>query len=72
MLGASAGFTADAVITMGCGDSCPIYPGKRYEDWTLSDPADATGLAQCVRSAEELRGRVEVLLGELGVAPEPR
>ena len=32
---------ADVVITMGCGDACPIYPGKRYEDWELDDPADA-------------------------------
>lgn len=63
---------ADAVITMGCGDSCPIYPGKRYEDWTLSDPAEATSLDQVRGIREEVRGRVEVLLGELGVALEPR
>ena len=63
---------ADAVITMGCGDSCPIYPGKRYEDWTLSDPAEATSLEQVRAIREEIGGRVEVLLGELGIALEPR
>lgn len=63
---------ADAVITMGCGDSCPIYPGKRYEDWTLSDPADATDLDQVRAVREEIQRRVEVLLGELGVPLEQR
>ena len=58
---------ADAVITMGCGDSCPIYPGTRYEDWELSDPAEATTLEQVRAIREELRGRVGVLLAELGV-----
>ncbi len=61
---------ADAVITMGCGDSCPIYPGKRYEDWTLSDPADATELAQVREIREEIAGRVRVLLAELGIREE--
>jgi arsenate reductase len=61
---------ADAVITMGCGDACPIYPGKRYEDWELSDPAEATTIEQVRAIREEVRGRVEVLLGELGVPPE--
>jgi protein-tyrosine-phosphatase len=61
---------ADAVITMGCGDSCPIYPGKRYEDWTLSDPADATDLSEVREIREEIAGRVRVLLTELGVAPQ--
>ena len=58
---------ADVVITMGCGDACPIYPGKRYEDWELSDPAEATTLDQVRAIREEIRGRVAVLLGELGV-----
>ena len=55
---------ADAVITMGCGDACPIYPGKRYEDWELDDPAqlDIDGVRQ-VR--DEIQARVEALLGEL-------
>ena len=58
---------ADAVITMGCGDACPIYPGKRYEDWELSDPAEAESIEQVRAIREEIRGRVEVLLGELGI-----
>ena len=55
---------ADAVITMGCGDACPIYPGKRYEDWEVDDPAqlDIDGVRQ-VR--DEIQARVEALLGEL-------
>lgn len=58
---------ADAVITMGCGDSCPIYPGKKYEDWDLSDPAGAESLEQVRAIREDIRGRVEALLLELGV-----
>ena len=58
---------ADAVITMGCGDSCPIYPGKRYEDWELSDPAEAESLDQVRAIREEIGGRVERLLADLGV-----
>ena len=58
---------ADAVITMGCGDSCPIYPGKKYEDWDLSDPAGAESLEQVRAIREDIRGRVEALLVELGV-----
>jgi protein-tyrosine-phosphatase len=56
--------TADAVITMGCGDACPIYPGKRYEDWELEDPAklDLDGVR---RVRDEIRDRVERLLEEL-------
>jgi protein-tyrosine-phosphatase len=61
---------ADAVITMGCGDSCPIYPGKRYEDWELSDPAEATTVAQVRVIREDLRGRIATLLEELGVPLE--
>jgi protein-tyrosine-phosphatase len=61
---------ADAVITMGCGDACPIYPGKRYEDWELSDPAEATTLEQVRAIREEIRGRIETLLTELGVPLE--
>jgi arsenate reductase len=57
---------ADAVITMGCGDSCPIYPGKRYEDWQVEDPAGQP--PEKVRQIrDDLRGRVERLLAELGV-----
>jgi protein-tyrosine-phosphatase len=58
---------ADAVITMGCGDSCPIHPGKLYDDWELSDPAEATTLEQVREIREASRGRVEELLATLGV-----
>ncbi len=55
---------ADVVITMGCGDACPIYPGKRYEDWELDDPADAD--LDGVRSIrDEIDSRVRRLLDEL-------
>ena len=55
---------ADAVITMGCGDSCPIYPGKRYEDWVLDDPA-GQGIEAVRIIRDEIKIRVEKLLGEL-------
>jgi arsenate reductase (thioredoxin) len=56
---------ADAVVTMGCGDACPIYPGKRYEDWEVSDPAgqDLDGV-RGIR--DEIAARVERLLAEIG------
>jgi arsenate reductase (thioredoxin) len=55
---------ADAVVTMGCGDACPIYPGKRYEDWEIDDPAEAD-LDGVRRIRDDIGGRVRVLLGEL-------
>ena len=55
---------ADAVITMGCGDACPIYPGKRYEDWTLDDPA-GQDLASVRRIRDEIDGRVQRLITDL-------
>jgi protein-tyrosine-phosphatase len=55
---------ADVVITMGCGDACPIYPGKRYEDWELADPA-AGDLPTVRRIRDEIDGRVQELLAEL-------
>jgi arsenate reductase (thioredoxin) len=58
---------ADVVITMGCGDACPIYPGKRYEDWELDDPADLD-LEGVRRIRDEIGARVRVLLDD--VAPE--
>lgn len=58
---------ADAVITMGCGDACPIYPGKRYEDWDVDDPAEAD-LEGVRRIRDEIAERVRALLAE--VAPE--
>ena len=57
-------FESDAVITMGCGDACPIYPGKRYEDWVLEDPA-GQDIEFVRRVRDEIKGRVEVLLSEL-------
>jgi arsenate reductase (thioredoxin) len=58
---------ADAVITMGCGDACPIYPGKRYEDWEVDDPAQAD-LEAVRRIRDEIGERVKALLME--VSPE--
>ena len=55
---------ADVVITMGCGDACPIYPGKRYEDWTLDDPA-GQDLDAVRRIRDEIDDRVQKLIGEL-------
>jgi arsenate reductase len=55
---------ADVVITMGCGDACPIYPGKRYEDWELDDPAGQE-LEGVRRIRDEIDGRVQQLVGEL-------
>jgi arsenate reductase (thioredoxin) len=55
---------ADVVITMGCGDACPIYPGKRYEDWELEDPA-GKDLEAVRRIRDEIDARVERLIGEL-------
>ena len=58
---------SDVVITMGCGDACPIFPGKRYEDWELADPA-GQGIEAVRPIRDEIRGRVEALLAELGGA----
>ncbi len=55
---------SDVVITMGCGDSCPVFPGKRYEDWVITDPADMD-LDGVRRVRDEIRDRVVTLLGEL-------
>lgn len=55
---------ADAVITMGCGDACPIYPGKRYEDWDLEDPSKLS-VEEVRQVRDEIRDRVEVLLSDL-------
>jgi protein-tyrosine-phosphatase len=58
---------SDVVITMGCGDTCPIFPGKRYEDWDLEDPA-GQGVEAVRPIRDEIRQRVEELLDSLGVA----
>ncbi len=55
---------ADVVITMGCGDACPIFPGKRYEDWVLDDPADQD-VATVRRIRDEIDARVQALVAEL-------
>ena len=55
---------ADAVVTMGCGDACPLYPGKRYLDWRLDDPS-GLDLDDVRRVRDDIRGRVENLLAEL-------
>jgi protein-tyrosine-phosphatase len=55
---------SDVVITMGCGDTCPFYPGKRYEDWVLDDPADKD-IAAIRPIRDDIRRRVEALLEDL-------
>ena len=55
---------ADVVITMGCGDECPFFPGKRYEDWVLDDPA-GQGIEAVRPIRDEIRRRVEALVAEL-------
>jgi arsenate reductase (thioredoxin) len=57
---------SDVVITMGCGDTCPIFPGKRYEDWVLDDPA-GKGVDSVRPIRDEIRGRVVALLESLDV-----
>ena len=59
---------SDVVITMGCGDACPIFPGKRYEDWDLDDPA-SQGIESVRPIRDQIRARVLTLLRELGVEP---
>ena len=55
---------SDVVITMGCGDVCPIFPGKRYEDWDLVDPA-GKGLEEVRPIRDDIKSRVQALLAEL-------
>lgn len=55
---------SDVVITMGCGDACPFFPGKRYEDWKLDDPA-GQGIEAVRPIRDEIRRRIEQLVGEL-------
>ena len=55
---------ADVVVTMGCGDACPVFPGKRYEDWELEDPAGQDA-ATVRRIRDDIRRRVEALIEEL-------
>jgi arsenate reductase len=59
---------ADVVVTMGCGDACPIFPGRRYEDWDLDDPAGKS--VEDIRPIrDEIERRVRLLLAEIGVPP---
>jgi protein-tyrosine-phosphatase len=61
--------TADVIVSMGCGDSCPVYPGKRYEDWDLIDPAGQP--IEVIRSVrDDIERRVRALLTSLGIPTE--
>ena len=62
---------ADVVVTMGCGDACPVYPGKRYEDWEIEDPAEKN-LEQVRRIRDSIAARVERLATEVAAAPDMR
>ena len=55
---------SDVVITMGCGDACPVFPGKRYEDWELEDPA-GQGIESVRVIRDDIKGRIQALLAEL-------
>ena len=55
---------SDVVITMGCGDTCPIFPGKRYEDWELADPA-GQGIESVRPIRDEIKARIQALLAEI-------
>jgi len=59
---------ADVVVTMGCGDACPIYPGKKYVDWELDDPSGKT-VDEVRPIRDELERRIRALMAELGVVP---
>lgn len=61
---------ADCVVSMGCGDACPVYPGKRYLDWTLEDP-DGASLDVVRRIRDDVDGRVQALLAELTAPTTP-
>jgi arsenate reductase len=58
---------ADVVVTMGCGDACPIYPGKRYEDWDVGDPAEASSLDEVRGIRDAIDSRIQRLLTELDI-----
>jgi arsenate reductase len=60
---------SDVCITMGCGDACPVFPGKRYLDWTLDDPA-GQGVEAVRPIRDEIKARIEGLIAE--IAPEPK
>jgi arsenate reductase (thioredoxin) len=56
---------ADVVVTMGCGDACPVYPGKRYEDWEVGDPAEVGSLEDVRLIRDDIDARVKRLLDDL-------
>ena len=62
---------ADVVVTMGCGDACPVYPGKRYLDWDLEDP-EGKSLHRVRAIRDQVDERVQSLLADLGIRPVPR
>ena len=64
ILTTEAVIASDVVVTMGCGDSCPYYPGKRYEDWVLQDPA-GQGIEAVRPIRDEIKGRITALIAEL-------
>jgi arsenate reductase len=68
LLATDAVEASDVVITMGCGDACPVFPGKRYLDWKLTDPV-GKGVDAVRPIRDEIDTRVRGLLNELGVAP---
>ncbi|GHG74276.1 arsenate reductase ArsC [Streptomyces griseocarneus] len=71
VLTAEAVQSSDVVITMGCGDACPYFPGKRYLDWKLEDPA-GQGVAAVRPIRDEIEQRVRGLLGDLGIEARAR
>jgi arsenate reductase len=64
VLDSAAARDSDVIITMGCGDTCPYFPGKRYEDWKLEDPAGQS-LDAVRRIRDDIRDRVQILVGQL-------
>lgn len=60
--------SSDVLISMGCGDACPVFPGKRYLDWDLDDPA-GQGIDAVRRIRDDIKGRVETLVAELHASP---
>ncbi|MGH2393122.1 MAG: arsenate reductase ArsC, partial [Candidatus Limnocylindria bacterium] len=61
---------ADVVVTMGCGDACPVIPGKRYLDWELDDPA-GKGVEQVRPIRDDIEARVRKLMAEMGIQATP-
>jgi arsenate reductase len=59
--------SSDVIVTMGCGDACPVFPGKRYEDWTLDDPA-GRGIDAVRPIRDDIERRVRALLADLNIA----